>query len=120
MRDILLSGTTSAGGAVTVNAESAVFGLLYAIQLIDGTFDDGVDITLTCENANMSIPLLVQANFNSDQMVYPRVVQALNTDGTALLTHTLPVLAGVPKMVIAQGGSAKTGGCILYVLVDYQ
>lgn len=116
MIDVLLSGTTSAGGALTVSGTTSVTGLLYAVQLIDGSFDDGVDITLTCENSDMSIPLLVKADFNTDQMVYPRVLQALNTDGTALATHTLPILAGIPKMVIAQGGGTKTGGCILYIL----
>ena len=122
MKDIKLHGTCNGSGALTVggigNTDniSAVLGLLYAVQLIDGTLADGVDITITCDNADLSIPILTQANFNSDGMAYPRVLEALNTDGTALATHCLPILAGVPKMVIASGGAGGIGGCILYVL----
>lgn len=115
MRDIRLDITTDGSGNATVTG-SGFSGLLYAAQLVDGTLDDGVDITITCEEGNLSIPLLTKANFNSDQMAYPRVLQSLNTDGTDLATHALPVVFGRPKAVIAQGGNAKTGAVILYVI----
>jgi hypothetical protein len=108
--------TTDASGAATVTLDATVIGLLYAVQLVDGDFADGVDITLTSEQGDLSIPLLVKADWNTDQMVYPRVLEALNTDGTALATHCMPLLCGKPKAVIAQGGDTKTGRVILYVL----
>jgi hypothetical protein len=110
-----LSATTTTGGGATTVADHAMAGVLYAVQLIDGDFADGVDITLTCEQENLSIPLLVKADFNSDQMVYPRVAEALNTNGSALTTYAMPVINGKPQMVIAAGGATKTGGCILYI-----
>lgn len=114
MRSVRINLTTDASGDVTAYGDSAV-GLLYAVQLVDGTLDDGVDITLTCENADLAIPLLVSADWNTDKMVYPRVLQNLNTDGTALTTHTMPLVFGRVKAVVAQGGNAKTGAVILYV-----
>jgi hypothetical protein len=115
MREIRLDITTDASGDATVTG-SGFTGLLYAAQLVDGTLDDGVDITITSEQGDLSIPLLTKANFNSDQMAYPRVLESLNTDGTDLTTHALPVVFGRAKAVVAQGGNVKTGAVILYVV----
>ena len=108
--------TSDASGNVTGYSDSVSGGgFLYAVQLVDGNFDDGVDITLTAEHADLSIPLLVAADWNTDKMVYPRVLQNLSTDGTVLTTHTLPVVVGRIKAVIAQGGNAKTGAVVCYI-----
>lgn len=107
--------TTATDGSFTGYAEAAV-GAVYAVQLVDGDLADGVDVTVTSEHADLSIPILVQANFNTDQMVYPRVAQALNTDGSALSTHTPPVCYGRPKVVIASGGASKVGAVVLYII----
>lgn len=115
MRRIRIPVTTNASGAGTGTGQ-ALTGALYAVQLVDGTFDDGVDITLTCENEEISIPLLTKANFNTDQMVYPRVAESLNTDGSALTTYAMPVVFGTPKATVAEGGNAKSGAFILYVI----
>jgi hypothetical protein len=114
---IKLSFTTDTGGAATTLFEdNDIFGLLYAVQLIDGDLADGVDVTLTAEQGDLSIPLLAKVDFNTDQMVYPRVLEALNTDGTALTTHCMPIVIGQPKVVIAQGGESKSGAVVLYLL----
>lgn len=115
MRTVRIDVTTNTAGAATGYGESAV-GLVYAVQLVDGDLADGVDVTLTAEHADLSIPILVKADFNSDQMVYPRVLEALNTDGTALATHAMPVCFGRAKVVLAQGGAVKTGAVVLYLL----
>lgn len=108
--------TTDGSGAATEYSTSVSGGgFLYAVQLVDGTFDDGVDITLTAEHSDLSIPLLVAADWNTDKMVYTRVLQNLNTDGTALTTHCMPVVVGRIKAVIAQGGNAKTGAIVCYI-----
>jgi hypothetical protein len=106
---------TATDGSATAYGGAAV-GVLYAVQKVDGDLADGVDLTLTCEEENLSIPLLVEADFNSDGMAYPRVLEALNTDGTALSTHCMPVVFGRPKAVIANGGSVKTGAIVLYIV----
>lgn len=114
MKPIRVDLTTDASGDVTGYGFAAV-GTVYAVQLVDGTFDDGVDVTVTSEHSDLSIPILVKANFNSDQMVYPRVLEALNTDGTNLATHTEPLCLGRIKVVIAQGGNAKSGSVVVYL-----
>lgn len=114
MRSTKVNLTTNTAGAATEYGE-AVVGSVYAVQLIDGDFADNVDVTVTCENENLSMPILVKANFDTDHLVYPRVLQALDTDGSALTTHCEPLAYGRIKVVIAQGGSVKTGAVIVYV-----
>lgn len=106
--------TTNAAGAATGYGR-AIVGRLVAIQLVDGSFDDGVDLTLTAEHADLSIPLLTKADWNTDQMVYPKAPTAAVADGSALTDYEEPLVYGRPKAVIAQGGNTKTGAVILYV-----
>ncbi len=114
MKAIRIPITTATDGSATAYGETAV-GSVYAVQLVDGTLADGVDVTITSENADLSIPILVKADFNSDQMVYPRVLQALNTDGTALTTHCEPLAVGRIKVVIASGGAVASGAVVVYI-----
>jgi hypothetical protein len=114
MRREILNVTTDASGDGSATG-SAVFGTLYAMQLVDGTFDDGVDITVTTEQGDLSVSQLVKADFNTDSIYYPRVLQNLNTDGTALTTHCEPLVVGRVKVVVAQGGNVKSGSFIFYI-----
>ncbi len=114
MKRVRVEITTVTDGSCTAYGESVV-GLLYAVQTVDGDLDNGVDLTLTSEHADLSIPLLVKANFDADGMYYPRVLENLNTDGSALATHCMPLVYGRPKVVIAQGGAVKSGAVILYI-----
>jgi hypothetical protein len=114
VRRIRIPVTTDTAGAATAYG-SHVTGFLHAIQLVDGDLADGVDVTLTFETDDISLPGLVKADWNTDQVTYPRVLQALNTDGTALTSHCLQLVYGRPKVVIAQGGSVKTGAVVLYI-----
>ena len=115
MRTARLDATTDASGDATVTGDAGPLGTLYAIQLVDGTFDDGVDITVTSQQGDAGSPLLTKADFNTDQFAYPRVLQALNTDGTALTTHCEPLVVGRLRVVVAQGGNAKSGSFIFYI-----
>ena len=113
---VRLYGTTDASGNLTVTSNEAYFGEVYAVQTIDGTFDDNVDLVLTSENADLSIPILTKANFNTDAMYYPRTVANQVSDGAASTAYDVkPLCCGVLKMVIAQGGNAKSGGVVVYI-----
>jgi len=120
LKSIKLTGTTSAGGAVTITATRSILARLYAVEWIDGTFDDGVDGTLSFVQSESEVDttLLTLTDANSDAWYYPRAL-VHDASGTALTgtaggDRTLPVINGTLKLVIAQGGNAKTGGCIVY------
>lgn len=113
---VRLYGTTAADGSLTVTSNEAHFGEVYAVQTIDGTLDDGVDLVLTSENVDYSIPILTKANFNADGIYYPRTVANQVTDGAASTVYDVkPLAAGLLKMVLAQGGNAKQGGVVVYI-----
>lgn len=118
MKSVKLPFTTDSSGAATVTHDitDPVNGVVYAVQLIDGTLDDGVDVTVTIEQGDLAIPVLTKADFNTDQIIAPRMAQALNTDGSALTTHAMLPAIGQPKVVIAQGGDVKTGAVVLYIV----
>jgi hypothetical protein len=117
MRRIRINVTTDGSGDATATATESCVGVLYAVQLVDGDLADGVDLTLTCEKEDLSIPLLVAADWNSDKMVYPRVLKNLNTDGTTISgQYEMPLFFGYAKAVIAQGGATKTGAVVCYVV----
>ena len=114
---VRLYGTTDASGDLTVYSNEAYFGEVYAVQTIDGTLDDGVDITVTSEALDsLNIPILTKANFNTDGIYYVRTVANQVSDGAASTVYDVkPLAAGRIKMVLAQGGNAKSGGCIVYI-----
>jgi hypothetical protein len=120
MREIRLLGTTSAGGALTVVAESAIVGMLYAVQWIDGTFDDGVDAVISTGGSDVPRTLLTLTDANDDVLYYPRDVQHGLTGaaltGTAGGDRCLPLICGLLQVAITSGGNAKTGGCVLYIV----
>lgn len=120
---VRLIGTTDSGGDLAVNHTTTVVGLLYAVEWIDGTFDDGVGFTLTAQGVpgeqSAATSLLAVSN-NNDARYYPRAIPHGPT-GTALTAtaggdNVLPVIAGTPRLVVAAGGNAKTGGVILYII----
>lgn len=115
MKIINISVTTDTAGDGTTTHGDLVQGYLYAVQLVDGDFADGVDVTLACVNNDLTYNLLVKADFNSDQMAYPRTLQHLDSSGAALTTHCEPIVTGKPRVTIAQGGAVKTGSVRLFV-----
>lgn len=122
--DVRLEVTTDGAGAGTATATRALTGRLYAVDMIDGTLEDGVDATLSVINSPSGVDrnVLVFANFNSDQTVYPRTLLHGDGDGAALTgtaggDRDMPLVNGTLKLTIASGGATKTGGLIAYVLV---
>jgi len=121
LKECILTGTTSTAGAATINDTKAILGKLYAVEFVDGTLDDGGTSTLTAQNTASGVAntLLTLANplSNADAWFYPRdVVHDLAggaLTGTSGGDRCLPVINGVLRLVIASGGSEKTGGCIV-------
>lgn len=123
IREAVLTGTTSTAGAATVNDTRATLGRLYAVEWIDGTLSDGVDAVLSAQNtgSGVSHTLLTLTDANDDAWYYPRHAThdetgtGITYDGTREV-HDLPLINGVLRLAITSGGSAKTGGCIVYFI----
>ena len=119
MRKISIKFTTAADGSVTANHVSNVLGKLYAILYKPGTVETGATVTVTCQGV-FNKPLLTKSNAGTaDTLYYPRDLVHAVADGAALTgtyggDRCLPLLNGVPRVVIASGGNAKSGEVILY------
>lgn len=124
LKEMRLYGTTSGAGALTVDATTAVFGLLYAVEWIDGTLDNGSTAVISCQNTASGVAntLLTLANplADADAWFYPRVL--MHSEAGAALTgtsggdRTMPLMNGVPRLVVSSGGATKVCGCILHYL----
>lgn len=115
MKRVRYDITVNGSGAGSLEKGIPGGGTLYAIQLIDGNYADGVDVTVTCELEDLSHTIFAKSDWNSDQIAYPRVLQQLATDGTNLTTHCEPLVYGNVKVTVAQGGNATSGSFILYI-----
>jgi hypothetical protein len=121
MKDIILKATTDANGAATTLGEHAICGELYAVEYQPGTLATGATIILTCNGPNgSSKPLLTKASAGTaNAWFYPRDLVHGVADGVALVgtdggDRVCPLLNGVPKLVVAAGGSVLAGLIILY------
>ena len=123
LKEMKLYGTTSALGALTVNGTQAVFGRLFAVRWIDGGFANGVDAVISTQTHEAAATLLTLTDANDDATYYPKEAVCDNT-GAALtvsqdsVTHDLPIMVGIPRMVVSSGGATAEGGCVLFYFED--
>ena len=123
--DIRLIGTTNSGSA-TITADRSVKGFLYKVKWVDGDLADActgsLTVTETPEAVDETILTLANPLGNADKNYYPRdIVHTLAgaaLSGTAGGDVAMPLVVGRLKLAIASGGTAKTGGCIVYILED--
>jgi hypothetical protein len=105
----VIAVVTAADGSATAYSEPGITGRIHAICYGKVDFADGVDFTITLESTGES--LWADTNVNASETVYP--VQKANLGGTGAPSSILevPVIAANDrvKIVIAQGGNAKSG-----------
>jgi hypothetical protein len=122
IKEYRLYGQVSAGGAGTFTSESPVFGLLYAVQWIDGTLADNNTAVLSTINTEGAETLLTlgAGEGDADVKYYPRALvcdaSATALTGTAGGDRVCPLVWGNLQLVIADGGVSTYGGCIAYVM----
>jgi len=122
LKEYRLYGAVSSGGAGTFTSESSVYGLLYAVQWIDGTLADNNTAVLSTINSEGAETLLTlgAGEGDADIKYYPRALACDNgataLTGTAGGDRVLPVVFGKLQLVIASGGTSTSGGCICYVM----
>lgn len=110
MQTIVLSGTCSAGGDLTMTGDTNHTGFVEKIVMdyIDG--DTNADVVITAENNGISEAIITKANMGiSDVVYYPRTLGNKVADGAAFtdVAERIFVNASSFKAVVAQGGNAK-------------
>lgn len=118
----VVSVTTAADGTATAYS-SYLSGSIVQISYVkpgSGNFDDGVDFTITAEATGQT--LWTESNVNATKHCMPRG-PTHSTAGVALVYAATDAVADAPrlgrdrvKIVIAQGGNAKTGA--FHILVQ--
>lgn len=120
MRRIIVPVITAADGSATAYS-SRISGKVHSIHYLKTDFADGVDFTITAEATGEQI--WVESNVNAATVRYPRapthssagVASLYAASGTAV--QAAPAVANDRiKIVIAQGGNAKSGA--FHFLVD--
>jgi hypothetical protein len=111
--------TTATGGAFTETEPISSRGpcLLYEVQWVDGDLADGVDAVLSVTGTPSGVDktLLTLTNANNDAVYYPRVLESDNA-GTATTGYAFQGVHGQLKLAVTDGGDAKTGKLIAYLL----
>lgn len=120
--------TTASDGSATVYTSDAttaigggqaITGRILAIRYVKTNFDDGHDFTVTLDGTGESI--MVGTDVNATATYYPRVQvhdaagAGATIDGTRLLRDYVHASNDRVKIVVAQGGNAKTGTYIVVV-----
>lgn len=120
IRSISLQGTTDSGGDLTVNGDTQIRGYLERVDWIDGTLVDGNDAVISVQDTpnGTAQTLMTLTDANADAVYYPRTLMQGETGadltGSAGGDRTRYLVIGVPRLVVADGGNTKDGGCILY------
>ena len=119
IRPIRLHGTTDASGDAVINSGVKVIGLLHAVEWTDGDLANGVDFVLSQvrDNDAANITLLSVDDANDDAVYYPRY-PLVKSDGSAIADQfDRAFINGSFRLVIDDGGNAKSGGATVYVEV---
>lgn len=105
-------GATESDGSGTFYSEH-VTGFIEALKFTLGTLTSGADLTITDESSGL--PIVTWTNPANGAVVYPRAAlhdtagaAALHAAGGTALLGKIPV-SGRIKVVVADGGNAKTG-----------
>lgn len=120
MKRYKVTVTTDASGNATAYTPR-LSGLADAIHYVKGDFADGVDFTITSEATGVS--LWTDTNVNASEVVRPRApthdqagAALLYASGGTAVSERIALANDRVKIVIAQGGNAKSG--TFHILVD--
>ncbi len=113
MKRIKMTVTTAADGSATAYSPR-VSGELNSIHYVKTDFADGVDFTITDEATGES--LWTDTNINASEIVRPRApvmdqagAARLYASGGTAVSDKIALANSRIKVVIAQGGNAKSG-----------
>ena len=120
MLRVKLTVTTAADGTVTAYSPR-IAGKVHSVHYVKTDYADGVDFTITAEATGETI--WAESNVNASDVRYPRAAThstagaaALYAAGGAAVLAPVAVANDRVKIVLAQGGNAKSG--TFHILVD--
>ena len=120
LKNIVLGGTTDGSGALTVNAETHIYGQLFAVEWVVGSFAAGVDAVLSVQETASGVAqtLLTLTDANANAQYYPRLVvhgeTGIALTGTSGGDRTMPLIAGRLRLAVTSGGAAQSGRAIVH------
>lgn len=90
-------------------------GRVHSIAYVKNDFEDGVDFTITAEATGES--LWTDTSVDASAVVHPVATAILGADGTASQLSEAPIVLANDrvKIVVGDGGAAKTGTFIITV-----
>lgn len=119
MRRYEVDVTTAADGSATAYSPR-IRGKIHQIEYVKVDFADGVDFTITGESTG--IGLWTESNVNAATARAPRQpthsqagAAALYASGGVGVNDKIAIVADRVKIVIAQGGNAKSGTFVIMV-----
>lgn len=117
LRRYTINVTTAADGSATAYS-SWVSGYINQIQYVKTDFADGVDFTITAEVTGQT--LWAESDVNAAKVCFPRQathttagVAALYASGGTAVLDKIALSRDRVKIVIAQGGNAKSGSFLI-------
>ena len=117
-KDIKFALTTDGSGDVTSTSTTAVNGEVVWIDVTDIDFAATADITISnvTRPGGTDFTILTLTDQTTDIHV-PVLIQAVGTTGSGLAAsnYVRPFVSGYLKVVVAQGGAAKTGTVVVHV-----
>ncbi len=117
VRKYVVPVTTAADGTATVYSPF-LSGYIHSITYLKTDFADGVDFTITVNDTGETV--WTEANVNAAKVCLPRMathsnagVAALYASGGTAVQDRLAIGRDKIKIVIAQGGNAKSGTFVI-------
>lgn len=115
-----LTGTTAAGGGLTVDDTLSIVGELVAVEWAIGSFDAGVDAVLSVQTTESGVAQTLLTLTDANANAWYRVRHLVHSEAGAALTGTAgadrakPIINGTLRLAVTSGGNAKTGGVVVY------
>lgn len=120
LHSVILQVTTDGAGAGQADDEAKIFGRLYAVEWIVGTFSAGVDAVLSIQStlSGVAKTLLTLTDANANALYYPR--HLVHSEAGAALTGTsggdrvMPIIDGKLRLAVTSGGATKAGSVVVW------
>ena len=117
--DILTNASGDATVYLAPSVNVVLNGFILELTYTPGNLDTGADLTITIDGTER--PIMTKSNAGTTKTWFmPRAVNNAVADGAAATSNSelIPIKNDRIKVVVAQGGNAKSGSIEVLVLVN--